>query len=80
MSKVKEMLNVDVSLLEALVGYTIGEVLTGTDASGDGWFMRADKTIENVTISREFSYDGEENTYFISNEYVSEIAPRTVEI
>jgi len=72
--------NADVSALEELVGYTIGEVLTETDASGDGWSMRADKTIENVTISRELSYNGEEDTYYISNEYILEIAPRVVEI
>ena len=66
------------NVLKELVGYTFGKVQIGNDTSIDNWYIRADKTVENVTISRDVRFD--DDTYYIGKEYVSQIVPRIVEI
>ena len=66
------------NVLKELVGFTFGKVQIGNDTSIDNWYIRADKIVENVTISRDVRFD--DGTYYISKEYISRIEPITVEI
>lgn len=68
--------------VEELRGWTILEILGGINAEQSGIHVKAIKQIENVTIAREFNYDPTNHMEecSISDEYILEIAPKTVKL
>lgn len=63
--------NCDISGLEELEGYTIDEIQTCTDASGEGFLIKAYRIVSGVKIFRDFSRQDDE--YFISEEYIPNV-------
>lgn len=59
--------------LEKLKGFTVAEVLTETNASAEGIFVRFEKEIVGGTICVDFVYDNEDEVKCqISNEYLKQ--------
>lgn len=60
-------INCGIDGLEELEGYTIDSVMTCTDASAEGFSIKAHRMIDNVEIGRSFCRENGE--YYISEEY-----------
>ena len=75
MAKVfRDYAEVNEKLLE---GFTVAEVLTGINAQDSGMMMGLERTIDNVTIGIDVSYDPDcregETPLMVSEEYVKHI-------
>lgn len=60
--------NCDISGLEELAGYTIKEVISCSDYSGEGFCIIAYKKISGVRVYRDFKK--EDGKYYISEQYI----------
>lgn len=60
-----------------LEGFTVAEVLTGINAEDSGMMLELERTIDNVTIGIDVSYDPDcregETPFMVSEEYVKHI-------
>ncbi|MGL6198685.1 MAG: hypothetical protein ACRC3H_07090 [Lachnospiraceae bacterium] len=83
MNKEARSFNTDlVSALEAIEGYTIGEIIneeiTVTETDGSSEIkeltgIRASRKVDNVTIGRDVELIGED--WYLSKEYIVDIEP-----
>ena len=58
-------------------GFTVTKVSTGINAEGSGMLLELERTIDNVTIGIDMSYDPDcregETPFMVSEEYVKHI-------
>lgn len=58
-------------------GFTVAKVSTGINAEGSGMLLELERTIDNVTIGIDVSYDPDcregETPFMVSEEYVKHI-------
>ncbi len=58
-------------------GFTVTKVSTGINAEGSGMLLELERTIDNVTIGIDVSYDPDcregETPFMVSEEYVKHI-------
>lgn len=70
----RDYMEVDEKVFE---GFTAAEVLTGINAEGSGMTIGLERTVDNVTIGIDVSYDPDcregETPFMISEEYVKHI-------
>ena len=75
MAKVfRDYAEVNESMME---GFTVTKVSTGINAEGSGMLLELERTIDNVTIGIDMSYDPDcregETPFMVSEEYVKHI-------